>query len=516
MNSARSRRAKLPRTPWKARGIALLALAFAGACFVYDDSLLLEPSDDGSGAGNVGGSGGSVVPECVGPGDCPGEDTTCSTRSCDDGVCGVVTAPASTACSEQGGQVCDGFGSCVECVDQTQCLAPQLCNANSCVDPMSLPNGEPCTEDDACMSNQCADSVCCNSACAATCMACTVAGMVGTCSFADAGSDPHSDCGGDSCNGAGTCFCDDGASNGQESDVDCGGVCTGCAFGQACNGNSDCLSTNCAAGTCAPLCGDNNPQGAEQCDDGNVDAFDGCSATCLNETTHLVISEVVTAPTTAEMVEIYNPTGSTLSLSNVYLADYNSYYLITQGAGGPTAADFRVRFPAAASIAAGGFVTVSLDSAAGFVAAYGAAPNFDFDVADAAAPAMLGTFGGTSGLTNGDEMLVLFQWNGVSDLVTDLDYLTYGNSSDAMDKTGVNVGGTSYQSETPVNAQTSASAPGNAKSLHRCDTAEATETKTGGNGSAGHDETSESGTAFKYDSGATPSPGAPPVAGFCP
>lgn len=39
--------------------------------------------------------------------------------------------------------------------------------------------------------------------------------------------------------------CDDGFLNGDESDVDCGGSCTGCEIGLSCSKNSDCLSEYC-------------------------------------------------------------------------------------------------------------------------------------------------------------------------------------------------------------------------------------------------------------------------------
>jgi len=44
-----------------------------------------------------------------------------------------------------------------------------------------LPNGEACGTGSACSSGFCVSGVCCNSACAGTCMACDVAGSVGTC-----------------------------------------------------------------------------------------------------------------------------------------------------------------------------------------------------------------------------------------------------------------------------------------------------------------------------------------------
>lgn len=44
--------------------------------------------------------------------------------------------------------------------------------------------------------------------------------------------------------------CDDGERNQGESDVDCGGPCSGCDEGQACGGDADCVSQACAAGEC--------------------------------------------------------------------------------------------------------------------------------------------------------------------------------------------------------------------------------------------------------------------------
>jgi hypothetical protein len=45
----------------------------------------------------------------------------------------------------------------------------------------ALPNGEACGAGSACSSGFCVSGVCCNTACAGTCLACDVAGSVGTC-----------------------------------------------------------------------------------------------------------------------------------------------------------------------------------------------------------------------------------------------------------------------------------------------------------------------------------------------
>ncbi len=46
--------------------------------------------------------------------------------------------------------------------------------------------------------------------------------------------------------------CNDGLSNGDETGVDCGGSCAGCADGEPCLVNGDCSSNSCDAGLCVP------------------------------------------------------------------------------------------------------------------------------------------------------------------------------------------------------------------------------------------------------------------------
>jgi len=493
-----------PRSaPWRTLSVACCALL---ACSVYNEDLLVAGDDDDD----------DDVVGCSSPADCPSTGTVCASPSCTNGSCGVDNAPEATACSEGGGVVCDGFGSCVECVSVQQCGQGEVCSNNTCVEEGSLSNGEACSDPAACQSGVCVDDVCCADSCTGFCEACDVAGDAGSCTLVPAGADPDDECGDDACNGQGVCRCTDSATNGEETDQDCGGpACDPCSFGQNCNDGSDCDSGACA-GTCLPLCGDTKTEGGEGCDDGNADSFDGCSATCNQPSDHLLLTEFVVSPTGGELIEIYNPTATVQALTNVYLADFNSYYLITLGSASAGQYDFILRFPAGATIASESFVVVSLESASAFNTEYGAYPDFDVDGADANAPAMTQLVGsGSPGLTNGDEMLVLFRWNGSSDLVQDLDYMVYGNSSDAMDKSGVTAGSSTYLNETPVAAQSVPAAPGNGKSLHRCETSEGAETQSGGNGITGHDETSEDLTAT-WKLVDTPTPKAAPASGFCP
>jgi hypothetical protein len=64
--------------------------------------------------------------------------------------------------------------------------------------------------------------------------------------------------------------CGDNVTNGEETDVDCGGrICPPCNTGKQCLVDKDCLSLVCAAGTCAaPTCSDgvlNNSESDTDC-----------------------------------------------------------------------------------------------------------------------------------------------------------------------------------------------------------------------------------------------------------
>lgn len=80
---------------------------------------------------------------------------------------------------------------------------------------------------------------------------------------------------------------------------------------------------------------------------------------------HLLISEVlIDAPgsaaienneTSAEFVEIYNPTSSIINLGNYILTDYPTYYNLPAGGFvyGENSFDYMLQFPATASLAPG-------------------------------------------------------------------------------------------------------------------------------------------------------------------
>ncbi len=227
----------------------------------------------------------------------------------------------------------------------------------------------------------------------------------------------------------------------------------------------------------------------------------------------LLLSEVVVTPTAAEFIEITNTSAQAIDLSDVYLTDAtfangNVYYyqIVTGAGGGGGFGDFHARFPLGAQIGPGEFQTIALSGSIGFQAAYGVAPTYELFEDDAGAdavPDMLeavaGAINSQGGLSAG-EVAVLYYWDGVSDLVADLDYALWGDKVEAVDKTGIAIDGpdadavaSMYLTDTAVAAQAviavTEHAAGN--SWQRVDFSEGSEIQSGGNGLDGHDETSE-------------------------
>jgi cysteine-rich repeat protein len=345
--------------------------------------------------------------------------------------------------------------------------------------------------------------------------------------------------------------CDEGASNRDE--APCLPTCRAnrCGDGKTCRGDgcgarlgtdveqcddgNDSSSDACVKGCRSAVCGDGYVRdGAETCDDGNDDAFDRCGD-CVPAAGHLLITEIVTRPTGAEFIEIFNPTLFSVALSDFLLSDSHLYYEVASGTfTTASGSDFAARFPEGAELEPGGYAVVALGNASGgsqsFAAAYGKTPDYELrptanqatdDPAVAnMVPVGSSSIGASASLTDGGEPVVLFSYRG-GDLVSDVDYLFYGTASvsNAMvDKSGVAMGASTYLPDTPVTAQHAMAAPGEAGSLHRCVYGEAHETAVQGNGIGGHDETSEDVTAAfalaTTTSGRTP--GAPPPAGICP
>lgn len=229
----------------------------------------------------------------------------------------------------------------------------------------------------------------------------------------------------------------------------------------------------------------------------------------------LLLTELVVTPTGGEFIEIHNPGTEPVDLSNVYLTDATFapggafYYNIVTGsnAGGGGFADFHARFPEGAAIGGGEYQTIALAGSSEYAAAYGANPDYEL-FEDASSPddvpdmreALPGSINDQGGLTNSGEVVVLYQWDGVSDLVTDLDYALWGDKDEAVDKTGVAIDGpdadsdpTEYAPDTPITNQDviATGQHSSGQSFQRIDPTEGSELVDGGNGFGGTDETSE-------------------------
>ncbi|MBK7584653.1 MAG: hypothetical protein IPI67_31265 [Myxococcales bacterium] len=244
----------------------------------------------GGSAGATGGSGGSAgAPECTSAAECPGNDTTCSQRTCNAGSCGKNDAAQGTTCTETGGAVCDGAGACVACVVGTDCT-DGVCVSNKCVPATctdSVKNGTeadidcggscpPCKNAQSCGGAADCESGFCKSgsdgggsdagagdasieagpsdagAGPGTCAACTSSadciGSAGT--YCDAGKCVPKKTGGAACGAAGEClsgYCP--ADDGVCCDTACDSPCQACKLAK----------TTVANGTCAPVTKDTDP-----------------------------------------------------------------------------------------------------------------------------------------------------------------------------------------------------------------------------------------------------------------
>tara|TARA_A100000171_G_scaffold52985_1_gene75012 strand:+ start:8091 stop:12812 length:4722 start_codon:yes stop_codon:yes gene_type:complete len=229
----------------------------------------------------------------------------------------------------------------------------------------------------------------------------------------------------------------------------------------------------------------------------------------------LLLSEITVTPTAGEFIEIFNPNATAVDLTNVYITDATFagggtyYYNIVTGAnaGGGGFGDFLARFPNGASIAAGAYQTLAISGSEDYTTTYGMAPTYELYEDGATAdgiPDMLeglpGSINGQGGLTNSGEIAILFYWDGETDLVTDLDYVLWGDTNEAVDKTGVSIDGpdadataSTYADDTPIANQelvAAGSHPGG-ESFQRNDLTEGAELSGTGNGVNGDDETSE-------------------------
>ncbi len=267
---------------------------------------------------------------------------------------------------------------------------------------------------------------------------------------------------------------------------------------------------------------------------------------------HILITEFAVRPTDAEFIEIFNPTSDLVDLSNYYLTDYrysgsaNANYWHFPDVRIPLAPDpefpndFLARFPAGSVIAPGQSILIALHDDAEFTAYWSSGltavvPDFELfqDGSADGVPGMVDPgpapngeayIQSAAGLSNGRELIVLFYWDGESDLLQDVDIVQWSDlgpdySTLSPNKTNVWVDGpdagtdsTQYLPDTEPQGQSVASdvygAHDYGLTVSRINFQEGDEVDVNGNGITGHDETSED-YSVTWRKDTVPTPGSP-------
>ncbi len=217
----------------------------------------------------------------------------CALGNCVDGVCcNTGCNGLCQACNLPGALgACSPIAAGQDPIDECAGAASLCDGAGAC----KKANGQTCAAAGECALGLCVDGYCCNSACSGTCIACNVAGTLGTCSPVPAGQDPANECAGAvNCNGNGAC----GSLLGNGSACSIGTECQSgnCIDGLCCNTTCGglCMACNVAgsAGTCTNIPNMQDP--ANECANGacngaalcKLDNGQGCAAgsACLSAT----------------------------------------------------------------------------------------------------------------------------------------------------------------------------------------------------------------------------------------
>lgn len=221
---------------------------------------------------------------------------------------------------------------------------------------------------------------------------------------------------------------------------------------------------------------------------------------------HLLFCEAVLTPTAGEFLEIANPTNNVVVLGDYYVADNSSYYLLPAGLPSVGQHDFVARFPDGAQMPPGEVAIVTRDASA-FKSTYpgdwGGELLYELIDSDGDTTNDMRSIdvGGSSGFTDGGEGIVLFEWDGTSDLVRDVDMMRLGQptaGNDLADKTGQAVDSLTDGDDIPTTYQPDASTmpiqgsvAGSGVSTQRLFPEGIAEIDSGGNGLHSDDETSE-------------------------
>ena len=203
---------------------------------------------------------------------------------------------------------------------------------------------------------------------------------------------------------------------------------------------------------------------------------------------HLIFNRVCINPNEGEMIEIYNPTDEIIDLSNYYLSDQNDYYMWVFDNSNLSNQDFLIKFPENTQIDPQNSLSITTQTSAIFETYYGHQPDIsiidtEFEISE---------IGSNPNLSNSQEMLVLFYWDGVSNVVKDVDYFLWGGNGQAVFKTineGYDYNDTSIEDQIFIRNYGTSTYSDSLYVRNSID--EIDENQNEGNGITGHDETSE-------------------------
>lgn len=204
------------------------------------------------------------------------------------------------------------------------------------------------------------------------------------------------------------------------------------------------------------------------------------------ELDHLIITEVVLQPGYGEYIEVYNPTGTEIDLTNYYLTDATDtlngkfYYNLPTEANyhSGLGSDFTARFPQGYKIPVNSSIIIAMATAINYNSQYDS--NSDLSIKDDFLNAIddIPTIGGAYYyLDQISETIMLFYWDKSSSIIKDVDYLIWVARQYAIDKSGV----AGYSNDTPIAQQQYLLTHLDGEKLQRISD-EGDEITTGGNG----------------------------------
>ena len=220
---------------------------------------------------------------------------------------------------------------------------------------------------------------------------------------------------------------------------------------------------------------------------------------------HLVFNRITIRPIDAEFVSIYNPTPNSIDLSDYYITDGDLYYNLPYNIDfwSENYNDFIARFPEGLVIASNDSLVLGLHDSNRFFDYYRYSPDITLfeDMRNAVeGESTIGNINFGDNWSNqnmlGDdsEVLMLFKWDESSNIVQDVDYFLWGNTNNAIDKTGLDLDNdytNDYFEDTAIQNQNPIDSHGEGFTYVRVSSSEGQEDTDDGNGITGHDETSE-------------------------